>query len=308
MATGQDPKSPEFTTQFDPRHGEAVAVANGVTRITAPNAGPFTFHGTNSYLVGNDQMALIDPGPNDETHLKALLSAIGKRSLTHIIVTHTHVDHSPLAAKLKKATGATIYGEGRHRPARELNIGEINPLDASADRTFEPDIAVEDGQTINGEGWRLVGVATPGHTANHMVFALDGTDVLFSGDHVMAWATSIVAPPDGLMSDYMRSLDAVLKRDETCYLPGHGGRVSNARDFVRALKSHRKMRERAILERIRSGDRSIPTIVAAIYKGLDPRLVGAASLSVLAHMEDLVARDLVGAKGSVSIDTDYFDL
>ncbi|WP_292318778.1 MBL fold metallo-hydrolase, partial [Mesorhizobium sp.] len=203
---------------------------------------------------------------------------------------------------LKERTGAPVLAEGPHRPARRLRIGEINPLDASADLGFVPDIALADGSLTHGDGWAIRTVLTPGHTANHAAFALEGTGILFSADHVMAWATSIVAPPDGAMADYMKSLDRLIERDDRLLLPGHGGPVTAPRSFMRGLKSHRKMREQAILERILSGDRTIKEMVAAIYRDTDPRLHGAAGLSVLAHLEDLVARGLVASEGDPAID------
>lgn len=292
----------EFDARFAPCYGEAVAVAPGVLRVTAPNPSPFTFHGTNSYIVGQDRLAVIDPGPDDDAHFRTLLEVIGGRPVSHIFVSHTHRDHSPLAARLKEYTGAVTLAEGPHRPARPLRIGEINPLDASADTDFVPDVALADDGVVDGDGWSLRTVLTPGHTANHAAFALEGTGILFSADHVMAWATSIVAPPDGAMADYMASLDRLIKRDDRLLLPGHGGPVTAPRSFMRGLKTHRKMRERAILERIRGGDRTIEGMVKAIYRDTDPRLHGAAGLSVLAHLEDLVARDLVSTDGAPAID------
>lgn len=295
----------DFDTAFEPAYGQAVPVAPGVVRVTVRNPSAFTFHGTNSYIVGTDTLAVIDPGPPDDDHLRALLAAIGGRPVSHIFVSHTHVDHSPLAGRLAAETGATVLAQGPHRPARPLRIGEINPLDASADEDFVPDIALADGERIEGDGWALRAIWTPGHAANHAAFALEGTDILFSADHVMAWSTSIVAPPDGAMADYMASLDKLLARDDRLYLPGHGGPVLQPGPFVRGLKAHRKMRERAIIERLRSGDRTIAGMVAAIYRDIDPRMRGAAALSVLAHLEDLVSRGLVMAEGEPSIDAIY---
>jgi len=183
-----------------------------------------------------------------------------------------------------------------------LRIGEVNPLDTSADLAFVPDAVLADNALTQGDGWAIRTVLTPGHTANHAVFALEGTGALFSADHVMAWSTSIVAPPDGAMADYMRSLDKLLAREDRLLLPGHGGPVTAPGRFMRGLKTHRKMRERAILERIRAGDRTIKEMVAAIYRDTDPRLHGAAGLSVLAHLEDLVARGLVATDGEPAID------
>lgn len=292
----------DFKTDFEPRHGEAIEVAPGVARVTASNGGPFTFHGTNSYVVGTRDLAVIDPGPEDTAHFDALLRAIDGRPVTAILVSHTHRDHSPLARRLAERTGAPMLGEGPHRAARPLNIGETNPLDASADTAFRPDRALADDGVTEGDGWRLRAVATPGHAANHLAFALEGTGILFSADHVMAWSTTIVAPPDGSMADYMASLDRLLERDDRLYLPGHGGPVTNPAAFVRGLRTHRKLRERAILERVAQGDRRIRDIVAAIYRDTDPRLHGAAGLSVLAHLEDLCARGAVLCEGAPAIE------
>ncbi|THV23080.1 MBL fold metallo-hydrolase [Peteryoungia ipomoeae] len=295
--SGEDQATPLFVTAFDPQHGIAVPVADRVQRLTAPNSGPFTFHGTNTYIVGDRSVCVIDPGPEDEAHFAALLAALEGREVTHIAVSHTHRDHSPLARHLKEKTGAIIVAEGPHRPARPLFEGESNPFAESADMAFTPDIALADGETVAGEGWRLTAVHTPGHTANHAAFALDGTGILFSADHVMAWATSIVAPPDGAMGDYMASLERLLTRDDRLYLPGHGGPVSQPQAFVRALRTHRLMRERAVLEQIRKGVDRIPDMVRVIYASTDPRLHGAAALSVLAHIEDLVEKGLVMSDG-----------
>ncbi len=291
----------EFDARFTPHHENGVEVAPGVLRITADNPGPFTFHGTNSYIVGTDGLAVIDPGPESDGHYTALMNAIAGRPVSHILVSHTHRDHSPLASRLALATGAVVCAEGPHRPARPLFTGEINPLDASADMDFRPDLVLADGALLSGDGWALRTVLTPGHCANHAAFALEGTGILFSADHVMAWSTSIVAPPDGSMSDYMASLDRLLARDDQMLLPGHGGPVDNPQSFMRGLKAHRKMRERAIVERLRLGDRSIADIVAKIYTDTDPRLHGAAALSVLAHLEDLVATGIVETDGAPSI-------
>ena len=288
-------------TRFEPRYGEAVPVAPGVARVTARNPSPFTFHGTNSYLVGHDTLAIIDPGPDDDEHLAALLKAIAGRPVSHIFVSHTHRDHSPLAGRLKAETGAVALAEGPHRPARPLRGEEAVQMDASGDTAFRPDIALPDGSLTEGDGWTIRTVLTPGHAANHAAFALEGTGLLFSADHVMGWSTTIVAPPDGAMSDYMRSLDKLIERGDRVLLPGHGGAVTNPRTFMRGLKAHRKMRERAIVERLRQGDQTVGEMVRAIYRETDPRLHGAAGLSVLAHLEDLVERDLVRSDGPPSI-------
>lgn len=294
-----------FETEFEPHYGEAVPVVPDILRVTVRNPGPFTFHGTNSYIIGRGTLAVIDPGPDDEAHRRTLIEAIAGRPVSHIFVSHTHKDHSPLAARLKAETGATIVAEGSHRPARPLHIGETNPLDTSADTAFRADVEAPDGFLVPGDGWSMRIIHTPGHTANHAVFALEGRGIVFSADHVMAWATSIVAPPDGAMADYMASLDKMIARDDRVYLPGHGGPVAKPRAFVRALKTHRLLRERAIRERLEKGDRTIPEMVKVIYRETNPALHGAAGLSVLAHLEDLVARGEVATDGSAAIDGVY---
>lgn len=291
---------------FDPRHGEAVPVAPGVRRITAPNPGPFTFQGTNTFLIGKGELAVLDPGPDDPAHRDALLLAIGGAKVAHILVSHTHRDHSPGARPLQARVGAPILAAGPHRPARPVQPGEQMRLDAAADTEFTPDETLADGALLEGGGYRLEVVATPGHAANHLAFALLGEDLLFSGDHVMGWATTVVAPPDGSMSDYMASLDRLLARPESVYLPAHGGEIRDAHGHVRGLRTHRRMRERAILERLAQGDRTIPEIVARIYGGLDPRLAGAAAMSTYAHLEDLVARGVVATHGVPALGGRYY--
>ncbi len=295
-----------FDRAFIPAHGKAVTVAPGVQRITCGNASPFTFTGTNSYIVGSGStVAMIDPGPENEAHFDALMTALGDRKLSHIFVSHTHRDHSPLAARVKGATGALTVAEGPHRAARPLHAGEVNPFAESADTDFMPDIALADGAAIEGDGWSLSAIHTPGHTANHSAFALDNTGILFSADHVMAWATTIVAPPDGSMGDFMTSVEKLLGRDDRIFFPGHGGPVTEPQSFLRGLRTHRRMRERAILERIRGGDRLIADMVKVIYARTDIRLHGAAALSVLAHLEDLVEKGMVTTDGPPSLLGEY---
>jgi glyoxylase-like metal-dependent hydrolase (beta-lactamase superfamily II) len=276
-----------------------------VRRIMADNPGPFTFKGTLSYIVGTGRVAIVDPGPDDPGHIGALLDAVRNETVTHIFVTHTHRDHSPAVPAIKAATGATVYAEGPHRAARPLHIGEHNPLDSSGDHDFRPDVALKDGEVVAGDGWTIEAVATPGHTANHMAYAFKEKNALFVGDHVMAWATSIVAPPDGAMSDYMASLQKLAKRSETIYFPGHGPAIDDAARFVNYYILHRKAREASILHWLAKGATDIPTIVRSIYIGIDPRLTGAAGLSVLAHLEDLVTRGLVETDGPPAIDGVY---
>ncbi|MEZ5841490.1 MAG: MBL fold metallo-hydrolase [Hyphomicrobiales bacterium] len=294
-----------FDRNFDPNYGRPVEVAPGVRRITAENPGPFTFHGTNTYIVGSGRVAVIDPGPDDPAHVEAILAATSGETITHILVTHTHNDHSPASRPLAARTGAPILAEGPHRAARPLEIGEINPLDASSDQDFRPDVVLADGDRVAGGDWTIEAVTTPGHTANHLVFSLAGEGVLFSGDHVMGWSTSIVAPPDGAMVDYMASLEKLLARGEGLYLSAHGAPIRDAMDYVAGLKAHRLGREQAVLDRLAAGDDRIADMVRAIYEGLDARLFGAAALNVLAHLEDLVARGLAETDGAAAIGGAY---
>jgi glyoxylase-like metal-dependent hydrolase (beta-lactamase superfamily II) len=272
-------------------------VVPGVRRVLCNNPSPFTFTGTVSYIVGNGNVAIIDPGPDDEAHAKALLDAVRGETVTHIFVTHTHRDHSPNTARLKAATGATVYAEGPHRASRPSYASETRSTESGADRDFRPDVTVKDGDTINGDGWTLEAVATPGHTANHMAYAWPERHIMFIGDHVMGWSTSIVAPPDGSMADYMASLEKLTRRKEQLYFSGHGPEIPDAVNFVKFMIRHRKAREASILHRLAKGEADIPSIVRASYIGIDPRLVGAAGYSVLAHLEDLVARNIVATDG-----------
>jgi glyoxylase-like metal-dependent hydrolase (beta-lactamase superfamily II) len=294
-----------FDKVLDLAPGVVEEVAPGVRRILADNPGPYTFKGTVSYIVGRGKVAIIDPGPAGERHVAALLDAVRGETVTHILITHTHRDHSPAAAPVKAATGAVTLGEGPHRPARPLFIGETAPLDAGGDSAFAPDRRLVHGDVVEGDGFALEAVATPGHTANHMAFALKGTGLLFSGDHVMGWSTSLVAPPDGAMGEYMASLHRLMARPETIYLPGHGDAIRDAPDTVAKYIRHRRGREASILSRLAKGDADIPSLVRAIYVGLDPRLAAAAALTVLAHLEDLVARGLVATDGAPAIGRRY---
>jgi glyoxylase-like metal-dependent hydrolase (beta-lactamase superfamily II) len=294
-----------FDAQPPAKAGECMRVSPLVRRIIANNPGPITFTGTCSYIVGSGQVAVIDPGPDLPEHIDALLAAVQGETVTHILVTHTHKDHSPAARAIKAATGARLVGCSPHRSARALFDGEVNLLETSSDRDYAPDQELAEGDRIEGTGWSLEALATPGHMANHLAFALQEEAALFSGDHVMAWSTTVVAPPDGSMSDFMASLDKLRGRDETVYWPGHGGPVREPQRFVRALAHHRRQREASILNRLAAGDRTIPAIVAAIYQGLKPALIGAAGLSVFAHLEDLVAKGLVRTDGAPSLDGEY---
>jgi glyoxylase-like metal-dependent hydrolase (beta-lactamase superfamily II) len=282
-------------------YGEPRELAPGVVRIVANNPNPFTFKGTNTYLVGTKDLALIDPGPEDEAHLEAILKAIGPRRLTHVLITHTHRDHTDGLPALLAATGAKTEGFGRR--AVQRGSKRTSPSGSEfVDKDFIPDVPLADGQRLQRDGWGFTALHTPGHAPDHLCFALDGTGILFSGDHVMGWNTSVVAPPEGSMADYIRSLELLTERDDAVYFPAHGGQVSEPQRLVKAYLLHRRMREQSILGCIRQGNATVRTIVPAIYKGLDPKLVNAASLSVLAHVEHLIDRGLVRCEAPLSAD------
>ncbi|MGB3490956.1 MAG: MBL fold metallo-hydrolase [Xanthobacteraceae bacterium] len=294
-----------FNRDFPLKPGVVEEVMPGVRRVLCGNPSPFTFTGTVSYIVGRGKVAIIDPGPDNAAHAQALLDAVKGETVTHIVVTHTHNDHSPNTPRIKAATGAPVYAEGVHRASRPRYESEKHNPESGADRDFKPDVTLRDGDVIEGDGWRLEAVATPGHTANHMAFAWPERELMFIGDHVMGWSTSIVAPPDGSMVDYMTSLERLTQRKEHLYFSGHGPEIPNAQKFVRFLIRHRKAREASILHRLGKSEADIPTIVRASYIGIDPRLMNAAGYSVLAHLEDLVARGVVATDGDPVIGGSY---
>ena len=305
MSEQAEPTEIPFNRCFEGAPGELVRLSPLVRRMVAGNAGPMTFTGTCTYVVGSGQVAVIDPGPDKQEHIAALLDALRGESITTIIVTHTHRDHSPGARTLKQATGANIVGCAPYQSAPGRFGGEVPRLDAANDLDHAPDVVTREGDAIEVADFTLVCVETPGHTMNHQAFALLQEGALFSGDHVMAWSTTVVTPPDGAMRDYMGSLEKLRLRDDKIYWPGHGGPVVEPQRFVRALAHHRRQREHAILSRVRGGDASIEAIVAAVYEGLDPGLRFAAGLSVFAHLEDLIERGLVKVEGPATLSASY---
>lgn len=293
-----------FKKSMDFAYGEPSEMASGVRRIVANNPGPFTFKGTNTYLVGSaGALALIDPGPDDDAHHAAILRAAAGRPISHVLITHTHRDHTDGLAKILAATGAKTCAFGRQ--ALQPGDVRISPSGSEfVDQEFKPDIMMRSGDRIEGPDWTLEAVFTPGHAPDHICFALADRRLLFSGDHVMAWNTSVVAPPEGNMADYMSSLDTLLARagSDDIYLPGHGGRVDNPAKVVKAFIVHRTWREQAILGAIRDGTDNVRAIVSRVYQGLDDRLVTAACLSVLAHVEHLISKGLVRCEGPPTFD------
>lgn len=268
--------------------GVAEALDPLVARVLAPNPSPYTYTGTQTYLVGASDVAVIDPGPDEPEHLDALVRAIAGRPVVAILCTHTHRDHSPAAIPLKALTGAPIIG------CAPLSLSDTGPrTDAAFDRDYAPDRVLEDGETVSGTGWTIEAVATPGHTSNHLCYAVRENKALFTGDHVMGWSTTVVSPPDGDMAEFMRSLDRLMHREDRIYYPAHGPAVEKPQRFVRGLIGHRRQREGQILRLLQAGTGEIPDMVARMYVGLDPRLNGAAGRSVLAHLLDLKARGIV---------------
>lgn len=288
-----------FDRNFDVQPAVVTTLSPLIRLVLADNPGPFTFKGTASFIIGHGDVAIIDPGPDSDAHFAALLAAVKGENVRHILVTHSHLDHSPLARRLQKATGAEIAGH-ELAAARDRPDADAPRLDASIDADFDPDIKLRHGEEIAGAGWTLEGVFTPGHMSNHMSYALKEEKTLFCGDHVMAWATSVIAPPDGNMGQYLASLRLLLERDDDIYHPAHGPSRRDPKTLVRAYLVHRKMREEAIIGRLKAGDRSIEDIVKANYADIDPRLHAAAGLSTLAHIEHLIERGLVreGPRGA----------
>jgi glyoxylase-like metal-dependent hydrolase (beta-lactamase superfamily II) len=271
-----------------PPVGRVVALEPLVRRVLAGNPSAFTYTGTQTYIVGHGEVAVIDPGPDDSAHIEALISALSGETVTAILCTHTHRDHSPAAPALKAATGAPVIG------CAPLVLADSGPrADASFDETYAPDRVLADGELVSGPGWTLRAVATPGHTSNHICFALEEAGALFTGDHVMGWSTTVVSPPDGDMAAYMASLDLLMSRSDRIYYPAHGDPVENPQRFVRGLAGHRKQREGQIMRLLGEGIGAIPAMVERMYVGLDPRLHGAAGRSVLAHLVDLRQRGVV---------------
>lgn len=276
-----------FVREIEFEYGAVDRLSPMIRRVVANNPTPFTFHGTGTYIVGTGEVAVIDPGPLVDEHVDALLAAVAGETVTHILITHTHRDHSPAAEPFKRATGAPTYGFGPHAPG-SCWVGADVALSPGGDQDFTPDHVIGDGDVVSGTGWTFDAVHTPGHTSNHLCFALREEDVLFSGDHVMGWSTTVVSPPDGDMRDYIDSLDRLLARDDGVYWPTHGPAITDPKRHVRALKAHRLGREDAIAGALADGVDTVPAIVQRLYAKVPQHLHLAAGRTVLSHLVHMI--------------------
>ncbi len=290
-----------FVREIEFEYGACDDLSPLIRRVIAKNSGPFTFTGTGTYIIGRGQVAVIDPGPRDETHFEALMRAIEGETVSHILITHTHNDHSPLARELQATTGAQTYGYGPHGSGAD----ESAKVEEGGDMDFVPDVAIRGGDKIEGKGWTVEAVHTPGHTSNHICFGLAEEKVLFTGDHVMGWSTSVITPPDGNMADYFASLRKLLTRDDVRYWPTHGPAIENPQDFVRSFIHHREARELQILACLTEEISTIPAMVAQMYKDVDSRLHPAAARSVHAHLIHMVETGRIFSDNGTAFDATY---
>ena len=291
-----------FNRDFTCQYGVLEDVAPNLRRVVATNKGPFTYTGTGTYIVGRGKVAVIDPGPLIPEHVNALIEGLTGEEVTHQLVTHTHNDHSPATKPLKEATNAPTFGFGPHGSGR---FEQGATVEAGGDRDFVPDVAVRDGDVIEGDGWSFECVYTPGHCSNHICYAWREANALFTGDHVMGWSTTVVSPPDGDMAHYMASLRRLLERDDALYYPTHAGAIADPKPFVRALITHREEREQQILSCLARGKGLIADMVDEMYVGLNPNLILPARRSVFAHVVDLAERGRIKADGGIAIDANY---
>ena len=284
-------------------------IDSDLIRILAPNPSPMTFHGTNTYILGKKELAIIDPGPNCEAHLKAILKSIKHdQTVTHIFVTHSHIDHSPLAARLAGLVAAPILAFGDAVAGKSPVMERLHALGGGEglDNNFVPDTILKDGETTHGKDWTIESIHTPGHLGNHLCFSWVENNFLFSGDIVMGWASSMVSPPDGDLTDFMRSLKKLLLRNnDLIYFPGHGEPIYNPSQRLKDLYAHRKQREKEILSALKSGFSSVFDITNKVYKDLDPKLINAAKRNVLAHLIDLTSRNLCVVEGEITLKSNF---
>jgi len=285
-------------------YGRPDAVSPLIRRVVANNPGPFTYLGTGTYIVGQGEVAVIDPGPALDLHLDAILEATAGERISHILITHTHQDHAPLAYPLKACTGAMIYG--LEEPRHQADEGEDDSgLGADDTRRFRPDVMIADGQTVSGPGWTLEAILTPGHASNHVAYALREENALFCGDHIMGWSTTVISPPDGDMTQYYASLDRVQARGFDTLWPTHGPPITDVAPFVEAYRNHRLARERQILAELREGGGTIAEMTPRLYRGVDKRLHAAAARSVLAHLIHLVRIGQVHCEGTPNLNSHF---
>ena len=291
-----------FHRHLDFAYGSAEQVAPGIRRVIAENPSPFTLYGTGTYILGTGQVAVIDPGPADVAHIRAILDAIPGETISHILVTHTHMDHSPGCRLLQEHCAAKTYAYGPHG-AGKLEQGVT--VEEGGDMDFQPDVLVGHGDVLHGQDWSVECVYTPGHTSNHMCFQLRESKALFTGDHIMGWSTSIISPPDGDMESYLSSLDLLLDRDDEVYWPTHGPSIDEPKTLVQAFIEHRRERETQIIECISAGVESITEMVPLMYKGTPEFMYPAAARSVLAAVEYLVKRGQLRTSGPVNLEAAY---
>ena len=291
-----------FRRELEFEYGAVTELSPLIRRVVARNPSPFTFHGTGTYIVGRGNVAVIDPGPADAAHIDALVRATAGETITHVLVTHTHNDHSPGCRPLADHTAAPTHGYGRHG-AGKIEAGV--QVEEGGDMDFEPSVQVRDGDVVRGDGWSLECVYTPGHTSNHLCFALPEERALFTGDHVMGWSTSVISPPDGDMASYMASLDKLLARDDTVYWPTHGPSIVEPKTHVRAFIAHRQQREEQIRRCLAAGVTRIADMVPTMYAGVDQRLHGAAARSVFAALAYLVERGEAVCEGDLAVDASF---
>ena len=291
-----------FRRDLEFEYGAVAAVSPLIRRVVARNPGPFTLYGTGTYIVGRGEVAVIDPGPPDEAHIEAILRATAGETITHMLVTHTHMDHSPGCRLLAEHSDAPTYGYGRHGAGK---IEQGVQVEEGGDMDFAPDVRLRDGETVQGDGWSVECVYTPGHTSNHLCFALREENALFSGDHVMGWSTSVVSPPDGDMKNYMASLEKLLQRDDAVYWPTHGPSIVDPKPHVRAFVAHRREREDQIRECLAGGATRIADMVPTMYAGVDKRLHGAAARSVFAALAYMVERGEAVCEGDLAVDAAF---
>ncbi len=290
-----------FVRDMDFDYGAVTEISPLVRRVIANNPGPFTFTGTGVYIVGRGTVAVIDPGPHTEEHFDALKKALEGETVSHVVVTHHHMDHSPLAHPLAEWARCKVYG--KPAPHREESAVQ---MDAGSDHGFKPHVELNDGDVLEGPGWALETIETPGHTSNHLCFALKEENALFSGDHIMGWSTTVISPPDGDMRDYFESLDKIRERSFDTLIPTHGPPITDDVDgFIGAYITHRRARETSILERLKAGDTTIPDMVKVIYADVDSRLHPAACHSVLGHMIHLVKDGHVSVTGPMDVSGTY---